>query len=107
MNKKSESHALYDDPIQTTYATRNVIGSKEVDGLIDQRGNWEGVPIASTRIFHPFEYWAHDSTKVVSGLFDGATDAHVVEDKRFKQPAIIPGWLFELAMVVFRQIRGP
>jgi hypothetical protein len=34
MNKKSESHALYDDAIQTTYATRNFVGSKEVDGLI-------------------------------------------------------------------------
>jgi hypothetical protein len=107
MNKKSESHALYDDAIQTTYTTRNLVGSKGVDGLIDQRANWEGVSIASTRIFHPFEYWAHDSTKVVSSLLDGATDARVVEDRSFKQWTIMPGWLCELAMVVFRQIRGP
>jgi hypothetical protein len=65
------------------------------------------VSIASTRIFHPFEYWAHDSTKVVSGLLSGATDARMVEDKGFKQLTIMPGWLCELAMVVFRQIRGP
>lgn len=93
MNRKAATNASHD----ATTGNR----------AVHQRANWNGVPIASTRIFHPFEFWVHDQANAGAGVVDDLIDARMAAHKTVKPAAVIPGWLRDLAMMVFRQVRGP
>jgi hypothetical protein len=96
MNRKAASNVSHD-------ATTG-------NDAIDQRANWQGVPIASTRIFNPYEYWpqnSHNPAQTESAAGDEITDAPVIASQPVKPTALMPGWLRDLAMVVVRQVRGP
>ena len=110
MNKKPSTCALHNESTQTTYPTRHPVESKVVDDILDQCVNWQGTPVAWTRIFHPFEYWPHETAAVECGNEDPSTDSrrdHTIKDGRFTQPVIALGWLHDWAMRLFHQVRGP
>jgi hypothetical protein len=107
MNKKPSTRDPHNESIQTTYPTRHLVELKDVDDINDRCANWEGTPVATTRIFHPFEYWVHEKADIEYGFADGSTDSRTIKDGRFTQPVVALGWLRDWAMGLFRQVRGP
>ena len=110
MNTKTSTRALHGESIQTIYPTRRPTESSVDDDIHRRREAEQALTVARTRIFYPFEYWAHESARIQSGLEDSPTDSRpgrTIETRSFKRPVIVVGWLQDWAMHLFHRARGP
>lgn len=107
MNKKSSTCTLLDRSVQTAYPTRHCVESKIVEDMDDPCASWQGTPVARTRLFHPFEYWAHETAAVEYRFENWSANPRANDESRFTQWLLAPGSLRDWVMTLFRQVRGP
>jgi hypothetical protein len=110
MNTKTSTPARDGESIQTIYPTRRPTGSS-VDNDFHARHQAErAMTIARSRMFYPFEYWAHGIPGIQADVEDSPADSRpgrAIESRSFKRPVILAGWLQDLAMHLFHRVRGP
>jgi len=110
MNKKASTRALHVQPVQTIYPTRHPTESKIDEDIHDRYATGQTMPVARTRIFHPFEYWVRESTGTQHAAEDVQTDSHhgrAIQGRRFTRPVIVLAWLHDCATRLFHLARGP
>lgn len=107
MNKKSSNINLQNGFIETTYRNRPQVECNVADDMNDQCPNWNGTPVARTRLLHPFEYWRYETAAVDCRFEGGPTVPSMIRHSHVKPQAIAFGRLRDWAMTLFRQVRGP
>lgn len=110
MNKKASTRVLHGHSVQTIYPTRRPTESKVEEHIHDRHAAREAVPVARTRIFHPFEYWMQGPVGIQYVVEDPSIDSHTghaIQGRRFKRPVIVLASLHEYARRLFRLVSGP
>jgi hypothetical protein len=107
MNKKPSNCTFQNGSIETTYPNRDNVEWKVADDINDQCANWNGAPVAWTRLLHPFEYWRYETAAIDCRFEDRPTVPSMIKHSHFKPQAIAFGRLRDWAVTLFRQVRGP
>lgn len=110
MYKETSTGALHSRTIPTIYPTRRPTGSRVEDGIHDRYATGQAMPLARTRIFHPFEYWVQEKAGIQYGLDTPSTGScpdRASRDGRFTRLVIALGWLHAWATRLFHLVRGP